>query len=79
MTTLITHPFSTSFTDIPAPLGKVAAEYRIDAASAIAYQVQAGQFIQIIDVEGAQCSDFLAFAGADYTEELEALHNRGMN
>ena len=79
MTTLITHPSSTSYTDIPAPLGKVVAEYRIDAASAIAYRVQAGQYIQIIDVEGAQCSDFLAFAGANYTEELDSTVTRTLN
>ena len=79
MTTLITHPSSTPLTDIPAPLGKVVAEYRIDAASAIAYRVQTGQYIQIIDVEGAQCSDFLAFAGANYSEELDSTVTRTLN
>lgn len=64
---------------IPAPLGKVVAEYRVSASTAIAYQVQAGQYIQIIDVEGAQCSDFLAFAGNDYTEELDGTVTRTLN
>ena len=79
MTTLITHPSSTPLTDIPAPIGKVVTEYRIDAANAIAYRVQTGQFIQIIDVEGAQCSDFLAFAGANYSEELDSTVTRTLN
>ena len=79
MTMLITHSSSTPFIDIPAPLGKLVAEYRIDAASAIAYRVGAGQYIQIIDVEGAQCSDFLAFAGTNYNEELDSTVTRTLN
>ena len=78
MTTLITNS-SSLYTDTPAPLGKVVAEYRIDAASAIAYRVQTGQYIQIIDVEGAQCSDFLAFAGTNYSEELDSTVTRTLN
>jgi len=65
--------------NLPKPLGKVVAEYRIAAASAIAYPVQAGQYIQIIDVEGTQCSDFLAFAGADYAEALDGTVTRTLN
>jgi aminomethyltransferase len=64
---------------LPELLGKIVAEYRIEPATAIAYSVQAGQHIQIIDVEGAQCSDFLAFAGEDYTEELDAAVTRTLN
>ena len=79
MTTLLSNPSSTPFTDIPAPLGKVVAEYRIDAASAIAYRVRAGQYLQIIDVQGAQCSDFLAFAGSNYSEELDGTVTRTLN
>ncbi|MEL6900133.1 MAG: DUF1989 domain-containing protein [Cyanobacteria bacterium J06606_4] len=50
------------YSDIPAPLGTVVAEYRIAPGSAIAYSVTQGQYIQIIDVCGSQCSDFLAFS-----------------
>lgn len=64
--------------DLPKPLG-VVAEYRISASTAIAYSVQAGQYIQVIDVEGTQCSDFLAFAGDDYTEELDGTVTRTLN
>ncbi len=68
-----------SYLDIPAPLGKVVTEYRIAPGSAIAYSVKAGQYIQIIDVEGSQCSDFLAFAGENYTEELDSTVTRTLN
>lgn len=68
-----------AYTDLPEPLGKVVAEYRIAAAGAIAYPVKAGQYIQIIDVEGNQCSDFLAFAGVDYAEELDGTVTRTLN
>ncbi|MBJ9984716.1 DUF1989 domain-containing protein [Acinetobacter sp. S40] len=36
-------------------------EIRIARASAKSYEVKVGQWIQIIDVSGKQCSDFLAF------------------
>lgn len=69
-------PLGPPFIDIPVPLGKVIAEYRIEASSAITYPVKAGQYIQIIDVEGSQCSDFLAFAGEHYQEELDSTVTR---
>ena len=59
------------FTDIPPPLGDVVAEYRIAPGEAIAYSVTAGQFIQIIDVAGSQCSDFLAFGGDRHSDPLD--------
>ncbi|MDN5914268.1 MAG: aminomethyltransferase family protein [Pseudonocardia sp.] len=48
---------------LPEPLAEPVMDFRIDLASALSYEVKAGQFIQIIDVEGRQCSDFLAFDG----------------
>ncbi len=45
----------------PAPLAKVKAEILVRAATAQSYQVEAGDYIQIIDLDGQQCSDFLAF------------------
>ncbi|OKH29197.1 hypothetical protein [Chroogloeocystis siderophila] len=42
-----THAF---YLDIPVPLGKVVAEYRITPGSAIAYSVKVGKYIQIIDI-----------------------------
>ncbi|CAN3127243.1 DUF1989 domain-containing protein [Mycobacterium sp. smrl_JER01] len=47
--------------ELPAPLAEPLWDARIDAATACSYQVKTGQFIQIIDVAGRQCSDFLAF------------------
>ncbi|MEO1492087.1 MAG: DUF1989 domain-containing protein [Pseudomonadota bacterium] len=53
-------PGATAEMTLPDPLGRVVDEFRIDRATAQAYQLQKGQFAQIIDVEGQQCSDFMA-------------------
>ena len=45
----------------PQALAEPRLDFRVDLASALAYEVRAGEYIQIIDVEGRQCSDFLAF------------------
>ena len=51
--------------ELPEALAEPLWDMRIDASTASSYEVRAGQFIQIIDVDGRQCSDFLAFdAGA---------------
>ena len=47
--------------ELPPPLAEPRLDFRVDLASAAAYEVEAGEYIQIIDVEGKQCSDFLAF------------------
>ncbi|WP_349269814.1 aminomethyltransferase [Mycolicibacterium parafortuitum] len=47
--------------ELPPPLAEPLFDLRIDAATASSYQVREGQFIQVIDVAGRQCSDFLAF------------------
>jgi aminomethyltransferase len=49
---------------VPEPLAVPRLDLRIRAATAEAYRVKAGEYIQIIDVEGRQCSDFLAFDAA---------------
>jgi len=67
------------FLDLPKPLGRIVTEHRIAAGTAIAYSVTAGQYVQIIDVEGSQCSDFLAFAGADWGEEIDGTVTRTLN
>jgi aminomethyltransferase len=48
-------------TELPPPLAEPRLDFRVDKASALAYEVRAGEYIQIIDVQGKQCSDFLAF------------------
>ncbi|MGF1513547.1 MAG: DUF1989 domain-containing protein [Elainellaceae cyanobacterium] len=70
---------NTTYSDVPPPLGTVVAEYRIAPGTAIAYPVEAGQYVQIVDVEGSQCSDFLAFAGEDYREEIDGTVTRTLN
>ena len=45
---------------LPEPLGKVHDEWRVMRGTARAYELKKGQFVQIIDVEGQQCSDFMA-------------------
>ena len=46
---------------LPAPLGDMRLDMRVERAAADAYEVKAGEYIQVIDVAGQQCSDFLAF------------------
>ena len=65
----------TSAPRLPEPLAEPRLDFRIDRATAQSYEVKKGEFIQIIDVEGRQCSDFLAFA----TRQLEAGVERGLD
>ncbi|MEM8665658.1 MAG: DUF1989 domain-containing protein, partial [Pseudomonadota bacterium] len=46
---------------LPPPLGHVRDEFTVTRATARAYRVHPGEIVQIIDVEGQQCSDFMAF------------------
>ena len=57
--------------ELPPPLAEPRLDFRVDAAAALAYEVRAGEFIQVIDVEGKQCSDFLAFHRAKLESGLE--------
>jgi aminomethyltransferase len=61
--------------ELPAPLAEPRLDFRIDPATAAGYEVQAGEYIQIIDVRGKQCSDFLAFHRA----KLERGSERGLD
>jgi aminomethyltransferase len=47
--------------ELPPPLAEPRLDFRVDRASALSYEVREGEYIQIIDVRGRQCSDFLAF------------------
>ena len=51
---------ATGEANLPEPLGSVRDEWRVKRGTAKAYEVKRGQFIQILDVEGQQCSDFMA-------------------
>jgi aminomethyltransferase len=46
---------------LPDPLADPLEDVRIAARTAFAYEVKAGDYIQIIDVEGRECSDFQCF------------------
>lgn len=56
---------------LPEPLAEPVLDMRIDRATAASYEVKAGQYIQVLDVEGRQCSDFLAFHGHRLDEGVE--------
>jgi aminomethyltransferase len=56
---------------LPDPLADPLQDMRIDSRTAFAYEVKAGQYIQIIDVEGRQCSDFQCFDIAALDKGLE--------
>ena len=46
---------------LPDPLADTKNEFLIKHSSAVAYEIKKGDFIQIIDLYGRQCSDFMAF------------------
>jgi aminomethyltransferase len=48
--------------DLPEPLADAIHDIHVKAATASAYLVRAGEYIQIIDVSGRQCTDFQALA-----------------
>ncbi|MHB1569759.1 MAG: DUF1989 domain-containing protein, partial [Solirubrobacteraceae bacterium] len=57
--------------ELPAPLADPRLDLRVDAATALSYEVRKGEYIQIIDVQGKQCSDFLAFGAAQLQRGIE--------
>jgi aminomethyltransferase len=61
--------------ELPEPLAEPRLDFRVDRASALSYEVREGEYIQVIDVQGRQCSDFLAFHRAKLEKGLE----RGMD
>ena len=67
----------------PALLAAPKLDLTVPAATAAAYTVAAGDYIQIVDIDGQQCADFLAFdaaalvAGAEYG--LDATTTRTLN
>ena len=57
--------------ELPAPLAEPRLDFRVDRASALSYEVREGEYIQIIDVRGRQCSDFLAFNAKKLQQGVE--------
>jgi len=56
---------------LPDPFGDVRDEFTIPAGTAYAYELKAGEVVQVIDVEGQQCSDFMAMNARSLDEGLE--------
>ncbi|OBZ93112.1 aminomethyltransferase [Pararhizobium polonicum] len=56
---------------LPEPMADPVQDLRIQAARASAYFVRAGEFIQIIDVAGRQCTDFQAFSARKVDKGLD--------
>lgn len=67
---------------LPNPLGEVREEFTISRGTARSYKLWKDEFVQIIDVEGQQCSDFMAFRmkGLDRSEEwtIDSTATRSM-
>ncbi len=47
--------------DLPEPLADPVLDLRVKSSTAEAYRIAAGQYFQIIDVDGRQCTDFQCF------------------
>jgi len=57
--------------DLPEPLADPLQDIRIGAATARAYVVKAGEYIQIIDVSGRQMTDFQCFSARKLDKGIE--------
>lgn len=57
--------------DLPEPLADQLQDIRIKAATARAYTVKAGEYIQIIDVSGRQMTDFQCFSARKLDRGIE--------
>ncbi len=51
-------------------------EIPIPGGTGAAFRLEAGERIQVVDVEGLGCADFFALVAADPTEYLSASHTR---
>ncbi|MCY4542751.1 MAG: DUF1989 domain-containing protein, partial [Rhodobacteraceae bacterium] len=55
----------------PPPLAKAIVDANVEPGQAYIYEVRKGQYIQILDVQGRECSDFQAFSLRDLDSGLE--------
>jgi aminomethyltransferase len=60
-----------AWADVPEPLAVPVKDIRIPNSTATTYEVKAGEWIQIIDVQGKQSSDFIAFDKAAWDNGQE--------
>lgn len=71
MITRATTPGSLAPECLPEPLADPLQDFRIRAATATAYVVKAGEYIQVIDVAGRQCTDFQCFSLRKLDNKIE--------
>ena len=57
--------------DLPEPLADPVQDVRVKSATARTYHVKAGDYIQIIDVDGRQCTDFQCFSARKLDRGLQ--------
>jgi len=57
--------------ELPNPLADPVADIRVHTQTAEAFFVKAGDYIQIIDVDGRQCSDFECFSARKLDKGIE--------
>ena len=57
--------------DLADPLANPVLDLRVKSATAQAYFVKAGDYIQIIDVDGRQCTDFQCFSARKLDKGIE--------
>jgi len=67
------NPSSVWVPPLPEPLGEMLDEFTVRAGTAHSYTVSQGQYIQVLDVAGRQCSDFVALnrRALDRQQELD--------
>ncbi len=58
-------------TTLPEPLADPLQDIRVNRATAEAYVVRAGEYIQILDVAGRQCTDFQCFSARSLDKGFE--------
>ncbi|MEN9011067.1 MAG: DUF1989 domain-containing protein [Yoonia sp.] len=57
--------------ELPTPLAEPLQDIRVHTQSAEAYFVKAGDYIQILDVDGRQCTDFECFSARKLDKGIE--------
>lgn len=57
-------------------MGKLVKKIIIPGGQARAFEMKKGQLLSIIDVQGYQVADFMAFNRNDYAEKLSPVHTR---
>lgn len=58
--------------DLPDPLADPILDLRVKSATAEAYLVRAGEYLQVLDVDGRQCTDFQCFDARKLERGIQA-------